>query len=335
MKKIVLLLLVLIFTAGSVFAQSKVGTTIGAFLRIEPSARAAGMGNAGSALPGGIEAIYFNPGAIGTIENAAVSYTHSFWFADIDYNYAALALPIKGVGNFFASVTSLNSGEMDVRTVEQPLGTGERFNVSNVAVGIGYGLRVTSRFATGIQVNFGTERIWHTSNKLVTFSVGTIYRLSESGATLGFGLMNFGTSAQFTGGDLAIQYDPNPDIAGNNGSLPADQATDSFPVPVMFRLGLSVPFHTTQDSKFLALVEALHPSDNSESANLGLEWEWKKLFALRAGYQTLLQTDGQLGLTLGFGVMGILGNNTYKVDYAWADHERLQDTHRVSMAIIF
>jgi hypothetical protein len=335
MKIIVLWLLVLIFAHGSVYAQSKVGTTIGAFLRIEPSARVAGLGNAGSALPGGIEAVYFNPGAIGTIENAAVSYTHSFWLADIDYNYAALALPIKGVGNFFASVTALNSGDMDVRTVEQPLGTGERFNVSNVAVGIGYGLRVTSRFATGIQVNFGTERIWHTSNKLVTFSVGTIYRLSESGATLGFGLMNFGTSAQFTGGDLAIQYDPDPDIAGNNGSLPADQATGSFPVPVMFRLGLSVPFSTSEDSRFLALIEALHPSDNSESANVGLEWEWKRIFALRAGYQTLLQTDGQLGLTMGFGVMGNLGNNTYQVDYAWADHERLQDTHRVSMAIIF
>jgi hypothetical protein len=335
MKNIVLLLLIVIFTDGSVYAQSKVGTTIGAFLRIEPSARAAGMGNAGSALPGGIEAVYFNPGAIGTIENAAVSYSHSFWFADITYDYAALVLPIKGVGNFFASVTSLNSGEMEVRTVEQPLGTGERFDVSNVAVGIGYGLRVTSRFATGLQVNFGTERIWHTSNKLVTFSVGTIYKLSESGATLGFGLMNFGTSARFTGGDLAIQYDPNPDIAGNNGSLPADQATDAFPVPVMFRLGLSVPFHTSEDSRFLTLVEALHPSDNSESVNLGLEWEWKKFFALRAGYQTLLQTDGQLGLTMGFGIKGDLGNNTYQVDYAWVGHDRLQDTHRVSMAIIF
>ncbi len=62
MKKIVLLLLVVIFTDGSAYAQSKVGTTIGAFLRIEPTARAAGMGNAGSALPGGIEAVYFNPG---------------------------------------------------------------------------------------------------------------------------------------------------------------------------------------------------------------------------------------------------------------------------------
>jgi hypothetical protein len=335
MKKVVLPLLVVMLAAGPAFAQSKVGTTIGAFLRIEPTARVAGMGNAGSALPGGIEAVYFNPGAIGTFEQAAVTYTHSFWLADITYDYAALALPVKGVGNFFASVTSLNSGEMDVRTVEQPLGTGERFDVANVAIGLGYGLQVTSRFAAGAQLNFGTERIWHTSNKLATFSVGTIYKLNERGATLGFGLMNFGTSARFTGGDLAIQYDPDPSVSGNNGALPADQATDAFPVPVMFRLGLSVPFQASDDSRFLAVIEGLHPSDNSESANLGLEWEWKRLFALRTGYQTLFQTDGQLGLTLGFGVKGDLGSNTYQVDYAWAGHKSLQDTHRVSMAINF
>ena len=335
MKKIVLLLLVVILTGGSAYAQSKVGTTIGAFLRIEPSARVAGLGNAGSALPSGIEAVYFNPGAIGTIEQAAVTYSHSFWFADIDYNYAAFALPIKGVGNFFASFTSLNSGDIAVRTVDQPLGTGELYDVSNVAVGIGYGLRVTSRFATGVQVNIGSERIWHTSNNLVTFSVGTIYKLTESGATLGFGLLNFGTSAQYTGGDLAIQYDENPDIYGDNGSLPGEQATDSFPVPVMFRLGLSVPFKTSEDSRFLVLVETLHPNDNSESANLGLEWELMRMFGLRAGYQTLFQTDAQLGLTLGFGVKGDLGNNNFQVDYAWAGHKYLQDTHRVSMAIHF
>ena len=39
-------------------AQSRVGTTIGQFLRIEPSARHAGMGNAGAGLDEGIAAVY-------------------------------------------------------------------------------------------------------------------------------------------------------------------------------------------------------------------------------------------------------------------------------------
>jgi hypothetical protein len=39
------------------------------------------------------------------------------------------------LGNLFFSLTALNSGEIDVRTVSQPLGTGERYTVSNMALG--------------------------------------------------------------------------------------------------------------------------------------------------------------------------------------------------------
>ena len=148
----------------------------------------------------------------------------------------------------------------------------------------------------------------------MTFSVGTIYRLTESGATLGFGLLNFGTSAQFTGGDLAIQYDADPDIYGDNRSLPGEQSTDSFPVPVMFRLGLSVPFETSEDSRFLFLVEALHPNDNSESAESGLRMGVDAgCSACRAGYQTLFQTDCPAGLDLGLRRQGRSGEQQLPV----------------------
>jgi len=326
-------ILLLFVAAAPVHAQSKVGSTVGAFLRIEPGARGAALGNAGVALPDGIEAVYYNIGVAGLLERPTVQYTHSFWFADISYDYAAFALPLSGTSNLFASVTALNSGEIDVRTVEQPLGTGERYDVANVALGLGYGRRITSRFAAGIQVNYATERIWHTSNRLVTFNLGTIYRLNEAGAILGFSLANIGPRARYTGGDLAIQYDPDPGQHGTNGALPAEQFTDEFPLPGVFRLGLSAPLVASNKSRFLFLGEALHPNDNSESANLGVEWTWADLLALRIGYQTLFQEDRELGATAGFGVKGYLGNNRYELNYAWAAHEHLQDTHRITLVL--
>ncbi|MBE0564393.1 MAG: PorV/PorQ family protein [Krumholzibacteria bacterium] len=321
--------------AGPAHAQSKAGTTVGGFLRIEPNARGAALGNAGSALPGGIESAWYNCGAIGMLEQPAVVYSHSFWFADIGFNYAAAALPVGGIGNFLVSVTALNSGEIDVRTVDQPLGTGERYTVSNTAIGLGYGLRITSRFAAGLQANYATERIWHTSVGMVTFNLGTVYRLTEGGAVLGFSLSNLGARASYDGDDLSIRYDADPDVYGDNSGLPAEQYTDNFPLPGVFRLGLGVPYRLGEDSDLLLLLEALHPNDNSESANLGVEWAWKGLFALRGGYQTLFQEDRQLGLTLGFGVGGVLGGNRYQVDYAWAGHRYLQDTHRFSVVFAY
>ncbi len=107
---------------------------------------------------------------------------------------------------------------------------------------------------------------------MVAFNLGTIYQLNDGGAILGFCLANIGARARYAGGDLAIQYDPEPDIYGNNGALPAEQYTDQFPLPGVFRLGLSVPYEVSPESRFLFLAEALHPNDNTESANVGAEW---------------------------------------------------------------
>ncbi len=60
-----------------------------------------------------------------------------------------------------------------------------------------------------------------------------------------------------------------------------------------------------------------------------------RLLSLRAGYQTLFQTDSQLGWTFGFGVQGDLGENRYQFDYAWAGHDYLDDTHRLTLVIVF
>lgn len=332
------LLIVVACVSGAVvpaWAQSKVGSTLGTFLRIEPSARGAAVGNAGSALPGGIEAIYYNTGALGLLTSAEVLYSHADWFAGISHDYVGVALPVKGLGNFFTSVTALNSGEIAVRTVENPEGTGVNYTVSNVALGLGYGRHITERFAAGLQVNYVTEKIWNTSQNTVTFNLGSLYKLNKAGAQLGFSIANFGTQAHFTGRDLNITYDADPDVYGDNGALPGEQSTDGFPLPGLFRLGLSWPVTFSERSRLLLLAEGLHPNDNSESMNLGAEWELRDLLALRMGYQTLFQTDSQLGLTFGFGVKGRLGGNEYRFDYAWSGHEYLDDTHRLTMVVGF
>jgi hypothetical protein len=321
--------------APSALAQTKVGTTIGTFLRIEPSARGGALGNAGSALPGGIEAVFYNTGAIGLLDEAAVQYTHNLWYSDISYNYAALALPVRGVGNFFTSITSLGSGDIMVRTVDQPEGVGVNYKVSNVALSLGYGRRITSRFSAGIQGNYITERIWDTSVNALSINLGTVYRLSEGGAILGFCVSNLGTRGNFTGGGLDIQYDNDPDAFGDNSALPASQATDKYSLPGLVRLGLSLPLEVSENSSFLFLLEGLHPNNNSESANLGAEWKLQQLLSLRVGYQTLFQTDSELGLTFGFGVAGNLDDNSYQFNYAWSGHKSLEATHRFTLVIEF
>lgn len=316
-------------------AQSKTGTTTGQFLLIEPSARIAGMGNAGVAILEGIQSVWYNPAAIGRLDKWSVQLTHSEWLADIDYNYAALSIPVKGVGTFLASMTSLGSGDIAVRTVSQPLGTGERFNVSNLALSAGYGHALTERFAAGFQINYVEETIWHSSLRTVTFNVGTVYRITDIGLELGSSLSNFGTGGQYDGRDLRIEFDQDPTRYGDNSSLPAEHFTEEFPVPVVFRVGVAWPHQMNEDSRLLLAADAFHPNDNTGGLNLGGEWSWKETLGVRAGYQDIGQEDSEVGFTLGGGVQGVLDNHDFSFDYAWADQGRLSDTHRMSFVVMF
>ena len=334
MKSLGIILLTLA-CSSTLLGQAKTGTSVGQFLMIEPSARIAAMGNAGATMYGELQAAYYNPAAIGLMELHSVQFTHSPWLADISFDYAALGLVLGKFGNLYASVTSLNSGEIDVRTVEQPLGTGERYTVSNLAFGIGYGKQISEKFSLGMQVTYLQETIWHSSLSAFGFNVGTIYRISESGLHIGASVSNFGTRAKFDGRDLRIQYDQDPRKFGDNGSLPASLFTENFPLPVLFRVGVSMPFTFGEDHKLTVVLDAFHPSDNPESVSMGTEYTFMNTFSLRGGYQQLFLQDSEVGLTLGAGVQYQMPDYRLSFDYAWADHGRLEKTHRFTLGVLF
>jgi len=141
-----LVLGLLALSAGNASAQSKTGTTVGTFLRIEPDARIAAMGNAGVSQANGIASYYFNPASVAMLEKKELAFSHSAWIADIAYDHVAMAFPLGKKGTAAVSVTSLRSGDIDVRTVDQPLGTGELYHVSDFAAGLGWARPITDRF---------------------------------------------------------------------------------------------------------------------------------------------------------------------------------------------
>ncbi len=332
MRKIIFLLILgFQFCA---FSQTNTGTTVGQFLLIEPSARLTGMGNIGVALFDEVSAVYFNPASSGLFQNSGVVFSHSDWLAGIRYEYSALAIKTKKIGTFFFSFTYLNSGEIDVRTVEKPLGTGERYSVTNLAMGLGYGLKVSDKFSAGLQINYIQETIWHSSLWAVALNIGIIYELWNN-VYLGASISNFGTRGKYEGWDLRIRYDADPKKYGDNSSLPAELFTEKFPLPILFRAGLS--FQSSLSSSILTKfsIEAHHPSDNTESLSFGGEIKFFDVFSLRTGYQKLFQKDSEVGLTAGVGIQYPIAKYVFKLDYGWAEHGRLKSTQKFSVGIEF
>ena len=194
-----ILAVLMILAPCAAFGQSKTGTSIGQFLLIEPGARLAGMGNTGVAITGGnpvrLLQLRLSARSMGSPSSSPIA-TGSPTSATTMLRWPS---PPARMATSSRSVTALNSGDIDVRTVEKPLGTGERYNVRDLAIGVGYGRPITDRFSAGLQVNYVDETIWHSSMSTFTFNLGTVYKLSKSGAQLGAGISNYGLSGRSRG----------------------------------------------------------------------------------------------------------------------------------------
>ena len=334
--KVLLIVSAVIIAQVSVNAQSKVGTTIGQFLKIDPSAKVSGMGNAGTALFGEASSIYYNPASMGRLTQTDAQFTYSQWLAGITFNYAALGIKVENIGTFSLQATSMNSGDIAVRTVAQPLGTGEYYTVQDFALGVGYGLMLTDRVSVGFLVNYIQESIWHDGLSNFDINLGVQYQVEEGGLTIGASLLNFGPRASYSGRDLYIDYNQDPAKHGGNDQLPGELRTDAFPLPTLFRIGVSYPYKFDENNQIIFAVDALHPNDNNESMNLGAEVILMKNFSIRGGYRNLFLTDSEGGLEFGAGVNYTFAEGyTLRFDYAWADYGRLLRVNRFTVSVGF
>jgi hypothetical protein len=279
--------------------------------------------------------VFYNPGALGSLVQSDLQFTHNIWFGDIVLNHAVAAFHLGERSTVALAVTHLSSGDIDVRTVEQPNGTGERYSVTDLQIGAGFGMMITDRFSCGIEVSYATERIWHSSIGLFGVSLGTLYRLSQDGLRIGASLVNFGTKGSFDGTDLRVRYDLDATRYGDNGSLPASLLTDQFSLPIVFRVGAGYPWHIDGSNVVDVAVDAVNPSDNSPAINVGAEWLYRGVFALRAGYAGLFQSDNDFGMTAGAGVVWDGLGYDLRVDYSWAMHWHLGAIQRVALGFAF
>ncbi|WP_456443924.1 PorV/PorQ family protein [Caldithrix abyssi] len=340
MKQIKIVLALLLTCAMSYGQYSKdvsnVGTTAAPFLEIGVGARAIGMGGAFVATANDVSAMYWNPAGIANLKNIQAIFVHTDWLVDITFDYAGIVFPLYQYGTIGLNLTALNMGEMKVRTIDHPEGTGEFFDARDLALGLAYGIKITNRFALGFNVKYISQTIWKEHAAGFALDIGTLYETPLKGLRIGAALTNFGTDMRMDGNDLLVYYDVDPYQLGNNDRIFAELKTDAWPLPLNFQLGIAYDALTSEQHQLTLEVDALHPIDNTESINLGMEYQLQGKFFLRAGYRNLFLKDSEEGFTLGGGIqLPLMGRIQGGFDYAFADFGRLQDTHRFTILLSF
>ncbi len=336
MYKKIFTILIILFISGKTSSQVFSGTTAGQFLKIEVGAKAIAMGGAFVSQSNDVSALYWNPGSIAKLQNSAAMFTHTYWIADINHDFAGVVLKIGEQNAIGLSYTTLGMADMKVRTEIYPEGTGEYFSANDYAIGISYGLNLTEDFSIGITGKYVGERIWHMSASTIAFDLGILYNTPIKNLNLGMSVSNIGGKIKYSGEDNFIYYSYNQDEHGNSQNVYAEIKMDEWDLPLVYRVGLSMKIFESDIHSIIISADALHPNDYNEFVNVGFEYGFMERVFLRAGYKSLFKQDSEEGLTAGLGLLYYLTDYMpVKVDYAYADFGRLNAVHRISLEIGF
>ncbi len=307
---------------------SKVATTGAQFLKMEPGSRAMGMGGAYAAISNDASAIWWNPSGMARLDRNEVMFMHANWFAGIKYEFFA-AVARFGDNAVGASVTSLNYGQMEVTTVDQPEGTGQMFTPTSFALTVGYSRKLSEDFSFGVNGKYVNDQIKNSSASAFAFDVGTLYDIGL--LSIGAEVANFGTKMQMQGSDLTLITQ-----VGNDPNVVSTLQTQQYDLPLRLRVGVAFHLVRTEMNNLIIASDVVHSNDNYEYVNVGGEYRWNNVISLRAGYMELGVPDREAGPTFGAGIRIFMTNAlAAKFDYSYGSYGRLLNVQRFTFALDF
>ena len=350
---------VIMFVLASVtFAQgtsqpfTKVATSAAQFLKFGVGGRAIALGGTHTALSGDVSSLYWNPAGIASIQRSSVYASYMDYVVGISHNFFGFVQPINVESAFGISVIYLDSGDIEVTTIENPEGTGVYYNVTDLAIGLTYAKFITDRFMGGVTLKYIQEGIWREKAQAVAFDLGSILDVGLLGIKLGMSLSNYGGSMKLAGPDLGIdtdRYDENP----GDRTVPSNLETDEWPLPLIYRMGIATDlvgiggqFAESADSRLTLLFDANDPVDAELRPNMGLEYQWKHILSLRSGghirytdvwdpNENETQWNSRLFLSFGAGLNWEADWGIMQFDFATMDYDLLGWVQHFSLGVAF
>ncbi|GBD92537.1 hypothetical protein BMS3Abin05_00109 [bacterium BMS3Abin05] len=336
MKRVILtmtLILGLFWNLAQAQEMSRVATASAQFLKFGVGARALALGSAYVAFENDPFSLYWNPAGIASIQGTAVAVSRSNYYGGISHNFFGTVLGLAE-GALGLSVTYMGTNEIEVTTLSSPDGTGTYYDVSGMSVGLTYARNITNVLKMGITAKLVRERIYRETANALAVDFGSIINTGLGGVKLAMSLTNLGQSMQLRGPDLRVSHDRYPNNPAE-ANVKADLFTDKWPLPMVYTIGIRTDIvggdGMNIPSQVHRLTVAFSANDAWDAvlrANYGLEYEWRNLFSIRAGF---MQKYDTARFTLGGGVRYQLGRTTMLLDYAYVNYSYLGSTNHFSL----
>jgi hypothetical protein len=289
----------------TVFAADKnVGTSGAAFLKIGAGARPTAMGNSFVAVADDVNAVYFNPAGLSTLDQPEITAMHTQWIQDMNYDFGAFVYPTES-GAFALSAATLKTSDLERRNSDESFQG--NFDNLDSAYALSFSRNINATFSMGLTTRLIRQKIDSTSADALSGDIGLLKRMEERPITWGLALRHFGQSIKFID-----EGDPQP------MTLDGGLSTDLL------------------NKKLLLSLNVLKPRDNSVQFGLGSEWNHSlgedTRCAFRFGYNSSsTDADGANGVSVGGGI----GFKKLDLDFAWVPFGDLGNTFRYSALVKF
>jgi hypothetical protein len=281
------------------------GTVSGEFLQFGASARGMALGGAYSTIADNVDVMHYNPANLTFLDGPQANLTVMPYFADTDYYWAGLAFPFSdndfGLGVFLGR---FGFADQPIYTVTDQEGlSGETYSVNEVVAGLSFAHAFIDRFSAGGTIKYISDDLAGGSLSgakatTVTFDFGVNFHseLWDRPIALAFVVQNLGGSLGHSGEALRFRdfnaSGADPSVPDQNVDAPfAAYDSDNFPLPRLFRAGLSYDVISSDAIRLSALGEFVESNNQKPQFGFGGEFAWTSQdgplgAALRGSYTT-------------------------------------------------
>ncbi len=296
------------------------------FLKLDMSARSAGMGGAFVMAGNDATAMFYNPAGIANVKSGFDAFaTMTQWIADISYSAGGLAYSLGNLGTVGVNFISADYGTIIgtvVSDVEAGFEETGNLDVGALSVGAVYARQLTDKFIVGGQVRYAYQHL--ASSTFSTEVEDSTYDVNNEASGLAYEVGTIFYPGLFSSLRLGMTV--------KNFSPQFKYQEEAFQLPLTFVMGFAVDAFEILgmggSNSLLLALDAIHPRDYTERIHVGAEFGFMNMAFIRAGYKFNYDIES---LSLGGGINYSLGGIGLKIDAAYSLMEDFNDVLRFTV----
>ena len=323
-------------------------------LLINPWAASSGWGNAGMSFVHGVDAIFGNVAGISSCNTLDINFSHTSWLVGIgnDTRISSFGF-LARVGESSVlglSFMTFSIGEIPITTTQNPDGGLGTFKPNLMNINLAFAKTFSNSISGGFNLKIISESIKDMDGVGVALDAGIQYVTGPyDNVHFGITLKNIGPTMKFSGDGLSFKAFL---VEGSTQQFTMVQRVDDFELPTQLSIAAAYDWLFAETNRLTIAGNFASNSFTNDQITGGLEYAWREMFMIRAGYtwEKGIWTKGGVedadecmninrGLSAGASVQVPLSKkeNGMKlaVDYSYRDTFTFNGTHSVGARIIF